>query len=79
MIRLLGLVLVAFLIWVCLEAVVGAVRGAVEPPSLPPPEPLARCGACGVYFPRARALARDASAPSYCSEECLRRGAAASS
>jgi hypothetical protein len=80
MIRLLGLVMLAFLIWGCLEAVVRALRGAGEErPSLPPPVPLVRCAGCGSYFPRAQALAGEPGGL-YCSEECLRRraGAAAS-
>lgn len=72
MIRLLGLVLLAFLIWTCLEAVVGALRGAGEErSSLPPTVPLVRCAGCGVYVPRAQALAGE-SGGLYCSEECLR-------
>jgi hypothetical protein len=77
MIRLLGLVLLAFLIWVCLEAVVRGLRGAGEErPSLPPPVPLVRCAGCGVYVPRGQALAGEAGGL-YCSEECLRHTASA--
>jgi uncharacterized protein len=80
--RLLGLVVLAVLLWVTLEAVVkrlgaAAARGSFPPPpSLkPPPEPLVRCAACGVYVPQVRALAGEEGLDFYCTEACRNQGA----
>ena len=94
MIRLLGLVLLAFLIWLCLEAAVRALRdpgeksGEKPGPRPLPPEQLVRCAGCGAYFPRSRAVTATTAATAataageegpFCSPECQSRGAAAAS
>jgi hypothetical protein len=84
MIRLLGLVLLAYLVWLCLEACARFLRAPekrrpVGPArSGPTVEKLVRCAACGVYFPASRALAGEEGTPC-CSDECRRRAAPASS
>jgi hypothetical protein len=66
MTRFLGLVLLAVLLWICLEIAWARLRtalGAGRPPDRPQPplerigEPLARCAGCGVHVPRSRLLA----------------------
>lgn len=77
--RLLGLVLLAFLIWLCLRAV----RRFLQAPESPqdarrsmPVETLVRCAACGVYVSGERTLPGERGG-AYCSEACRLQAAAA--
>ncbi|HYG64600.1 MAG TPA: PP0621 family protein [Thermoanaerobaculia bacterium] len=77
--RLLGLVLLAFLIWLCLRAL----RRFLQAPEAPkdarslPVETLVRCAACGVYVSGERTLPGERGG-AYCSEACRRQAEAAS-
>lgn len=74
MVRLLGFVLLAYLTWLCLRAVLRylqAPESAENNRSLPV-ETLVRCTSCGVYFPAERTLPGERGAV-YCTEACRQR------
>jgi hypothetical protein len=84
MIRLLLLVVIAYLVWLGIESLLNRLRGAggVTVRPLRPPraagqgtgqitETLVRCAGCGSHFPRSRTLT--AGGETFCSEECRRR------
>jgi uncharacterized protein len=89
MIRLLLLVVIAYLVWLGIESLLGRLRAAagftarpLRPPGTPPgpaPAPsdsvetLVRCAGCGIHVIRSRALTVGGRA--FCSEECRRRAA----
>lgn len=100
MTRLLGLLVLAVLIWLVLEALLvrargtlgGGRRGALPRQGVQQEqgrengaEALVRCGGCGVYVPRSRALWGPGGAGGeagggsemYCSERCLQRSRSA--
>jgi hypothetical protein len=77
MVRLIGLLLLALLVWRCIQAVVRLLRipDVRASPSREPVVKLVRCGACGLYIARSRALLGEGSGAgeAYCSEACRRR------
>jgi hypothetical protein len=87
MIRLLLLVVIAYLVWLGIESLLGRLRAAagftarpLRPPGPPPGsapaggiETLVRCAGCGTHVIRSRALTVGGRA--FCSEECRRRAA----
>lgn len=73
MTRLLGLIVLAVILWMLLEVAWSGVRRALAPPppaprKMPPPERLVLCAGCNTYVPAARALA-DANGQALC-ERC---------
>jgi hypothetical protein len=85
MIRLLLLVVIAYLVWLGIESLLNRLRGSIGAtvrPLRPPRAPgqdtgqitettLVRCDGCGAHFPRSRILT--AGGETFCSEECRRR------
>lgn len=94
MLRLVALILLAFLLWLVLEGALQVVRRLAGAPrrgsmprrqsqAAPPPavagEELVRCAACGVHVPRSRALSSPGvAADLYCSDSCRRSSPLAS-
>jgi hypothetical protein len=80
MIRLLFLVLLAYLVWRGIESLLDQVRLPSPTPQTPPPagpqvvEPLVRCAGCGTHVLRSRTLTA-AGGAFFCSDECRRRAA----
>ncbi len=83
MTRLLGILLLLFILRLAVKSFSNQLRAAVGAPpraQVPPPraaatETLVACAACGAYLPASRALKRAGGGGEvFCSEECRKRG-----
>jgi uncharacterized protein len=74
LLKLLLVIVIAYLAYRLLRSYVRSVESRHEPPGMRPHEPevMVRCSVCGVHLPKSEALT--AGGKRYCSEEHRRQG-----